>query len=106
VRPLTVTERGWYIAPAGTVTAREVVVAAVTVAFTAPTYTILLPAIGLKLVPVTVTVVPTGPLPGENEVMVGTCAVAFIEKARVRKAAEKASTKVFISKYVFEDERK
>ena len=48
-----------------------VAVAAVTVACTAPNHTILFAAVVLKLVPVIVTDVPTGPDEGENEVMVG-----------------------------------
>src|SRR5205823_1391639 len=92
---------GWSVAPAGAVTAREVVKAAVTTDFNPPIYTVLLAAIGLKLVPFITTVVPTGPLSGENVVIVGTCAVAFREKARVRKAAEKESRKVFISNRFF-----
>jgi hypothetical protein len=76
VRPLTVTERGRFVsvAPVGAVTAREVVVAAVTTAFTPPIYTVLFSAIGLKLVPVITTVDPTGPLSGEELVIVGACA--------------------------------
>src|SRR5471032_2209511 len=62
---------GWYVAPAGTVTVRLVVLAAVTVAMVAPKNTMLLVVVALKLVPVMVTDVPTGPLAGVNEVMVG-----------------------------------
>jgi hypothetical protein len=80
---------------------REVVVAAVTTAFTPAIYTILFSAIGLKLVPVITTVVPIGPLSGEKEVMIGTCAFTFTEKARARKAAQKVSRKVFISKQIY-----
>ena len=46
--------------------------AADTVASVAPKNTILLTGVASKLVPVMVTVVLTGPLVGENEVMVGT----------------------------------
>ena len=49
--------------------------AAVTVAFTAPKYTILFAAVVLKFVPVMVTVVPMDPEVGEKEVMVGGDAV-------------------------------
>src|SRR5476651_1753064 len=62
---------GWYVAPAGTVTVKLVVLAAVTVAMVAPKNTILLVVVVLKLVPVMVTDVPTGPLAGVNEVIVG-----------------------------------
>src|SRR5476651_382201 len=62
---------GWYVAPAGTVTVKLVALAAVTVAMVAPKNTILLVVVALKLVPVMVTGVPTGPLDGVNEVMVG-----------------------------------
>ena len=61
----------WYVAPTGTVTVRSVVVAAVTVAWVAPKKTMLLAGEASKLVPVMVTAVPTGPLVGENELMVG-----------------------------------
>ena len=53
-------------------TLREVAVAAVTVAFVAPNHTMLLAAVVLKLVPVIVTVLPTGPDAGVKEVIVGT----------------------------------
>ena len=62
---------GWYVAPTGTVTVNEVVVAAVTLALTAPKYTILFSGIELKLVPEIVTVDPTVPDLGANEVIVG-----------------------------------
>src|SRR5471030_1654861 len=62
---------GWYVAPAGTVTVKLVALAAVTVAMVAPKNTMLLVVVALKLVPVMVTDVPTGPLAGVNEVMVG-----------------------------------
>jgi hypothetical protein len=101
VRPLTVTERGCCRVPAGTITAREVAEAAVTTAFTLPIYTTLFSATGLKLVPVITTVDPIGPLSGENVVIVGTCAFTFTEKARARKAAQKVSRKVFISKQIY-----
>ena len=61
-------------APAGTVTVSEVVVAAETVARTAPKYTILLPGDVLKLLPVMVTGVPTGPLEGLKLLIRGTWA--------------------------------
>ena len=52
-------------------TVKLVVVPDVTVAFTAPKYTMLLAAIGLKLVPVIVMLVPTTALEGLKEIMVG-----------------------------------
>jgi len=62
------------VAPAGTVTVSEVVVAADMIARVAPKYTILLEATGSKFVPVIDTVVPGGPEPGVKEVMAGTTA--------------------------------
>jgi hypothetical protein len=43
----------------------------ITVAFTAPKYTMSLEIVVLKFEPVIVTAVPTGPLAGKNEVIVG-----------------------------------
>ena len=57
--------------PKGTATVNEFAVAAVTVALTAPKKTMLLDGVVLKLVPVIVTDVPTGPEAGENELIVG-----------------------------------
>ena len=61
------------MAPIGTITASSVEVAVDTVAWVAPKNTMLFDCVGSKLVPVIVTVVPTGPLVGEKEVMVGGC---------------------------------
>ena len=55
----------------GTVTESCVAPAAVTAAWVAPKYTMLLEGVALKLVPVMVTVVPTGPLAGAKEAIVG-----------------------------------
>jgi hypothetical protein len=55
----------------GTVTVNEVDVAEETMAFTAPKYTVLLAATGLKLLPEITTAVPAGPESGATEVMVG-----------------------------------
>ena len=55
-------------------TVSKVVDAAVTVAFTAPKYTMLFAGVGLKFVPLMVTVVPMGPDVGVKEVTVGGCA--------------------------------
>ena len=52
-------------------TVNEFVVAALTLALTTPKNTILFTAVVLKLVPVIVTEVPTGPEVGENELIVG-----------------------------------
>ena len=49
----------------------EVDVADVTAALTAPKYTMLSPAVALKLPPVMVIAVPTGPAEGEKEVITG-----------------------------------
>ena len=75
---------GWKVAPAGTVTVNAVVVAAVTFAFTDPINTMLLDGVALKLVPVMVTEVPTGPDAGENELIVG-CARLFNEIQKTNK---------------------
>ena len=58
------------MAPLGTVTVKLVEVAALTVALVAPKYTARLEVLVGKLVPVMVTVAPTLPLVGLNEVMV------------------------------------
>lgn len=64
------------MAPGGTVTDKEVVLAAEILAFTAPKNTILFAGTGLKLLPVIITVAPTGPDSGVKEVMDGACAIA------------------------------
>jgi hypothetical protein len=61
-----------------------VVVAAVTVAFTGPKYTMLLAAIALKPVPLMVTEVPTAPLAGEKLLMIG-CAKTTWTNSRAKK---------------------
>ena len=58
---------GALVAPVGTVTVKEVAVAAVTVAIVLPKYTILLAAVVLKPVPVMVILEPTTPLAGLKE---------------------------------------
>ncbi|MEE2876226.1 MAG: hypothetical protein VX822_00375 [Candidatus Neomarinimicrobiota bacterium] len=70
------------MAPAGTVTVSDVVVAAEAVAFTPPKKTVLLDAVELKLVPVIVTVSPTLPEVGVKEVMVGTSDLNKVRGAR------------------------
>ena len=69
---------GWKVAPVGTVTVSWVSVAVVTVAWVAPKNTMLLAGVASKLVPVMVTEVPTGPLVGEKEVMVGGGTIVFL----------------------------
>ena len=59
------------------VTVKLVVIPEVTIAFTAPKYTMLLAGTALKFVPVIVTFAPTIPLEGMKELLVG-CAVAFM----------------------------
>jgi hypothetical protein len=66
-----VTVIGCYVAPEGTVTVNEVVVAADTVALTAPKKTILFAGVVLKLVPLMVTADPTAPELGAKELIVG-----------------------------------
>ena len=69
--PWTVTTIDPVVAPAGTVAMIWVDVLLVTTACVLLKVTVLLAAIGLKLVPEMVTDVPTGPLEGENPVIVG-----------------------------------
>ena len=66
-----ITDIDSYVAPTGTVTVKLVAEAADTAALIAPKNTILFNAVVLKPVPVIDTVVPTTPLVGVNEVMVG-----------------------------------
>jgi len=67
VRLLVVTDSGSGVAPSGTFTVSVLVVAEVTVAFTPPKYTVLLPGEELKFEPWIVTDAPTGAAAGENE---------------------------------------
>jgi hypothetical protein len=71
ISPPTATLIGLNVAPTGTVTVSDVVVAPVTVAFVAPKYTTLFDGVALKFVPVIVTVVPIGPDVGVKNDMVG-----------------------------------
>jgi hypothetical protein len=71
VTPLTVTEIGPLVAPAGTITVSVVEVAPVTVAATPLNCTVLFAGVVLKLVPVIVTVAPTAPLVGVKLDIVG-----------------------------------
>ena len=71
-----ITETRSYVAPRGTVTVNEVVVAAVTVAIVAPKYTISLAIVSLKLVPVIVTLFNGMAGLGDIDVIVGNCAWA------------------------------
>jgi len=66
--------------PVGTVTVKDVVVAVVTFALTAPKKTILFAGVALKFVPVIVTDVPTGPEVGEKVLIVG---CAKTEEAKI-----------------------
>jgi hypothetical protein len=74
--PPTTTVIGSYVVPAGTVTVNEVVEAEVTAAFAPPKETMLLDAVALKFVPVITTDEPEIPDVGENDVIVGTWAIA------------------------------
>ena len=67
----TITEIVPVVAPAGTLVVMVVDVLAVTTAAVPLNLTMLLAGTGSKLVPVMVTGVPTGPLVGAKEVMVG-----------------------------------
>lgn len=78
-KPLTVTLIGLYVAPYGTAVIILVAVALVTEARVAPKYTMLLAAVVLKFDPEMVTAVPTVPLSGVNDVMVGFCACDSME---------------------------
>ena len=71
--------------PLGTVTAKDVADAAVTLAFTAPKKTILFVGVALKFVPVIVTDVPTGPEVGEKELMVGCAKTAEAKKIAIKR---------------------
>ncbi len=71
VKEFTVTEIVPVFAPTGTVVVMLVVVDAVTVAAVPLNITVLLAGVALKLVPVMVTVVPSGPLTGLKLVIVG-----------------------------------
>jgi hypothetical protein len=71
VNPAAVILIGWYEAPAGTVTVSDVGEAVVTIPRTAPKNTTLLFGLLLNPVPVMVTIVPTGPVEGENALMIG-----------------------------------
>ena len=82
VRLFVVTVIGEYVAPVGTVTVSDDALAAVTVAFTAPKYTILLAGVVLKFVPEIVTDMPIAPEVGLKDVMVGACPKACCEKQR------------------------
>ena len=59
------------VAPTGTVAVRDVVLAADTVAFVAPKYTILFAGVVLKFVPLIVTDVPGLAIDGLTDVTVG-----------------------------------
>ena len=75
ILPPTVTEIFPVVAPVGTVVVMEVAVLAVTTVVVPLNATVLLTGVGSKFVPVMVTVVPTGPAAGVNEVIVGSGAV-------------------------------
>ena len=71
VRLPVVMVSGEKLVPGGTVTVRELDVAAVTGARTEPSQTILEDNVGLKFRPLMVIVEPTGPAAGEKDVMTG-----------------------------------
>jgi hypothetical protein len=73
VPPALVTITAPLLPPAGAVVVMEVALAAVTTAAVPLNLTVLLAAVGSKLVPVMVTGVPAVPLKGLREVMVGAC---------------------------------
>jgi hypothetical protein len=79
VVPPTVTVIFPVVAPAGTVVVIEVAVLAVTTAVVPLNLTVLLARIVLKLVPVIITVAPTGPLVGEKLDTVGDGEVVTIK---------------------------
>ena len=64
---------GSNVAPAGTIAVIEFVEAAVTTAFTAPKYTLLLAGVALKLLPAITTELPIAPADGEKELITGIC---------------------------------
>ena len=67
------------VAPTGTVVVSDVIVAAVTVAVVPLNVTTLFAGVVLKFVPEIVTVAPTAPLPGVNEVNVGVGSTVKVE---------------------------
>jgi uncharacterized membrane protein len=71
VRPAVLTVMDWELVPVGTVTVREPAEAAVTGTRTEPNQTILAEGVALKLLPLIVTVVLTGPEAGVTEFMTG-----------------------------------
>ena len=73
---------GSWVAPWGTATVSEVVVATVTLALTAPKKTMLLEGVLLKFVPVIVTVVPTAPVAGAKELRSG-CACSWLKNRKI-----------------------
>ena len=73
------------MAPLGTVTVKLVLVALVTIALTAPKYTILLAAVVLKSIPVIVTELPGIPVSGLKDVMVVTPLALNIIKNKKKK---------------------
>jgi hypothetical protein len=85
VSPAFVMEIGSYVAPPGATTESVVAVAAVTVAFAAPKYTMLFAGVGLKPMPLMVTGIPVGPEVGENELMVGCAKRCCANKKRTKR---------------------
>src|SRR3972149_5008295 len=73
---VSVTVIGANAAPVGTRTCRVLLVAEMTSALTVPKHTMLFAAVELKPLPVIVMTSPTGPERGENESIVGVCALS------------------------------
>ena len=71
------------MAPEGTVTVTLIAEAAVTVARVAPKKTMLLLAVGLKLVPMRVTAMPGLALRGLNEVMTGGSGISALRNTEI-----------------------
>ena len=76
-----------------------VVVAPIILALTAPKKTILFVGVALKLLPVIVTLVPTGPEAGEKELIVG-WANTWKEKRNEVKKSKLFFAKIFLSEFV------
>jgi hypothetical protein len=86
---------GPYVAPTGTPTESEVLLAAKTLALVAPKKTILFDGVGLKLTPLITIALPTPPLMGEKDEMVG-WARTIPESQKVKIKVKKTIEKIFM----------
>lgn len=95
VFPLTVTVIVPVVAPVGTEVVMEVAVLAVTTAVVPLNATELLTGVVLKLVPVMVTVVPTEPETGANDVMVGSRTAPIVKSVVLVTLRQFVDTDIF-----------